>query len=174
MLAAIVIGQWRQPGHSWTARQTRRRILRHRWTRRPALHIPGLAVTVLITPGQVARNLRPVLERLSLELARPVVNAPHPFRTAAGGDRPEGGRFRLPPETVRIEHVQPKVRRTLDLGAVNAGVRAQTERVAVVVELLILGVHLPAELALVNLAAKVVLLRAAAATRSAVNEHLGR
>jgi hypothetical protein len=113
------------------------RVSWNRWTGGSAINVARVAVTVLVTTGQIAWNCGPIVKHLALERACAIVHTPHSLRTTFGGDGPERGWFWLPAQAMWVDYVQGKVRWTLYFGTVNAILGAHTKRLTFVIELVV-------------------------------------
>lgn len=138
MFAAVVIGiDWHESGEFRVTRQCGRRQREHGRTYRPTFHLATLAEAVLVAARDFARNFRPIVEHLPFVLARSIVDALHSLGTALRSDGSECRRLRHPLQTMRIDDVQAKVRRAFNFRAVHAGLVAEAQRFAFIMELVI-------------------------------------
>lgn len=92
---------------------------------------------MLIATRDFARNFRPIVEHLPFVLARSIVDALHSLGTTLWSDGSECRRLRHPLQTMRIDDVQAKVRRTFDFRAMHAALVTEAQRLAFIVELVV-------------------------------------
>lgn len=120
LFAAFVIRNRKDSSVFGAALQMRWRQSCDRWTSWSALYFSSIAVAVLFASTDIRGNVLPVVEMHSLKLACAIIDATHSFWAALGNDGPEGGWFWFPAQTMWIQNVKTKVRRTLQLGTVNS------------------------------------------------------